>query len=823
MSIKRKLILIGICIGIVIVVFTVNVIRGIKEEKPEEPENTVVQTDQITQAEAFRLLSFLRYNKAERESLSMGITYENENMSGWYDAYINAVWKMGLIESKIKRAPMEALTYGDCKEIMDKLILSNPEYQTVYSGITFDFTNSEQPMKLRDFLELYNAVIAATPLNEQRVKEETLFVLGNEENGEGFPRMVTDKGKFYYSDAKSYEKDFGTQKLDLVAKYLDKGIKVLISEQELIYIKEVSTETIVIKNVWIQKGEGLQIDTFINGINKSFTTKYKLETSIEKVVSDITIEDSKIIKVLQKPEIIHGKVLQTGKDYIEIEGYGKVTLDEDFRIYKLYGKLSMEPTGSILVGYENTDFVVSLGKISAALITESIKAENIRVLLMTSGYRDYYHNKVELTATGDFTISNKETERSYKKGDNVTIEPGDALLSKGRITVTVSDEGSRIKLLSLERSDGYPSYRGSIEIAEGAQGLLVINELPLEEYLYAVIPSEMPTYYGLEALRVQAVCARSYAFKHLLANSLSSYGAHVDDSVSYQVYNNISENEDSILAVKDTYGKVIEYEGEVITAYYFSTSSGHTSEANYVWPGNSNYPYLVGKVLNVDKKEEGADNPDTLADQYADLSTEETFRKFLEEKKLVTYDSSFNWYRWKVTMKAKDLQKVIDENLSKRYNAKPELILTKTGEDENGVAIFESRPVDKIGELVDITVLKRASSGIITELLIEGSNYTVKVITEYNIRTLLAPAYSTVTRQDDSEVKKLSLLPSAFFVIDKNEKDNRISSLTLTGGGYGHGVGMSQNGVKAMADSGVGYEDIVAYFYEGTELGFIYE
>ncbi|MDF2907035.1 MAG: putative rane protein [Herbinix sp.] len=823
MSIKRKLILIGICIGIVVVVFTVNVIRGMKDNKLGESESTVVQADEITQAEAFRLLSFLEYNRAQRESLSMGITYTKEDMSGWYDVYVNAVWKMGLIESNITRAPMEALTYGTCKELIDKLIIKDPDYQAVYSGISFDFSKADQAMETQEFLELYDAIIAAIPQEEQNIKEETLLVLGNEENEEGSYRMVTDLGKFYYGDAKSYENDYGSQKLDLVAKYLDKGIKAFVCEQELIYIKAVTTQKIVVHNVWIEKGEGLQIDTFINGISKSFTGQYKLPNSIEKVVGDITIENQKVVKILQKPEVIKGKVLQTGKDYIEIQGYGKVALDENFRIYKLYGKISMGPTGSILVGYENTDFVVSLGKISAALITESIKAENIRVLLMTSGYQDYYHNKIELTVASDFTISSKEKEKSYKKGDIVTIEPGDPLLSEGRITVKAVEEGAKIELLSVERSDGYPRYRGSIEISEGDQGLLVINELPLEEYLYAVIPSEMPTYYGLESLRVQAVCARSYAYKHLLANSLSTYGAHVDDSVSYQVYNNISENEDSVLAVKDTYGKVIEYEGEVITAYYFSTSCGHTSEAANVWSNNTNYPYLVGKLLYIGEEGEGADTPSAIADQYTDLSTEEAFRSFLKEEELTTYDSGFNWYRWKVTMKAKELQKVIDANLSKRYNANPELILTKTGEDENGDAIFESRPVDNIGALVDITVLKRERSGIISELLIEGSEYTIKVRTEYNIRALMAPTYDTVIRQDESEVKNLSLLPSAFFVIDKEDKNGKVSNITLTGGGYGHGVGMSQNGVKALADAGEVYEDILSYFYEGTEIGFIYE
>jgi stage II sporulation protein D len=174
-------------------------------------------------------------------------------------------------------------------------------------------------------------------------------------------------------------------------------------------------------------------------------------------------------------------------------------------------------------------------------------------------------------------------------------------------------------------------------------------------------------------------------------------------------------------------------------------------------------------------------------------------------------------------MKIKEIAKVIDQNLATRYHANPELILTKTGEEDAGEEVFESIPVDTVGNIVDISVRKRESSGIISELLIAGSENTIIVRTEYNIRALLAPTYDTVIRQDESEVENLGLLPSAFFTIDKKEKSGKLSSITLTGGGYGHGVGMSQNGVKALADTGEGYEEIVAYFYEGTELGFIYE
>ena len=820
MSIKRKLILIGICIVIVLTVFTVNVIRGMNEDKKEALGDTVVQEEEITRAEAFRLLSFLEYDKGERESLPIGITYTEATVSGWYDSYVNAVWKMGLIESKVTTAPMEALTYGNCKGYIDQLIILKPELQAVYSGLSFGFDKADESMSKKDFMELYEALISLLPEEEHDISEETLFVLGTEVDEEGTDRLVTDHGKYYYE-----------QVLANVSEYMDKGIKVLVCKQELILVSAVTTEEIILHNVWLKDGEDSRINTFVHGIDKSFEAKYKLSQNIKNTIADITIENQQVVKILQKPEVIRGKVLQTGKDFIEIEGYGKLPLEEDYKIYKLYGNLSVEPSNSILVGYENTEFVVSLGRISAALITESIKAQNIRVLLTASGNQSYTHAKVELTASSDFTLSCKDTEKTYQKGEVVTIEPGNALLSQGRITVTTKEEDGRIEIRSIQRADGFPKYRGRIEIAEGEQGLLLVNELPLEEYLYAVIPSEMPTYYGLEALKVQAVCARSYAYKHLLANSLSQYGAHVDDSVAFQVYNNISENEDSILAVKDTYGKVIEYQNEVITAYYFSTSCGHTANAAGVWAGGQDIPYLEGKLLyagmTTDSENVETDANDTqsyLEQQYTDLSSEENFKSFIEDKNIVTYDSSFNWYRWKVTMKVKEIKKVIDQKLAARYQANPELILTKTGKAEGtGEEIYESIPVDSVGDIVDIKMGKRETSGILSELIIVGSKNTIKVRTEYNIRALLAPVYDTVIRRDESEVNSLTMLPSAFFMMEKKEKNGTLSNITLTGGGYGHGVGMSQNGVKALADTGKDYETILKYFYEGTDLAVIYE
>ena len=834
----------GICIGIILVVLSVNIIRGIQYGNQGNTETKTVPENIMTRSEGFRLLSYLEYNKAEREAIPMGIQYSNNKMSGWYDTYVNAAWKMGLIDSNIKTSPAVALTYGECKSLIDNLIMKNPTYQKAYTKLSFDFARAKEDMLISDFLELYQALLASMPKEKCKVQADTLLVLGRDVSEDGKDRMVTDKGKYYYLNSSGYEQYIKKpvnptltvtpssaanssqqdntpvdKTKNLTERYLNKGIKVFVCDQELVYIASITTEKIVVHNVWIKQGKEWQIDTFINGIDKSFEGASEITTPIQKVIGDITIEKEKIVKINVKPDKIHGKVLSTGKDFIEIAGYGKVPLENDYKIYKTYGDLAIEPTGSILVGYTNTEFVVSNGKISAALIIGSIKAENIRVLIKNNGYKNIYHDDVVLTSTSNFTVSTKKTKKSYKAGDKVTIKPDDGLFDNGRITVKASSDTGKIQLLSVNRACGNPKYRGTIEIANDNNKLLVVNELPMEEYLYAVIPSEMPTSYGVEALKVQAVCARSYAYRHLMSNSLSEYGAHVDDSQSYQVYNNTSENEDSILAVKDTYGQVLKYDDNVIIAYYFSTSCGHTASPSNVWGSKSEIPYLNGKLMLTQANNSSAKND--AEKQYEDLSSEKSFKKFITSNDFTTYDSQFSWYRWKVTTSAENIEKVINSNLASKYNAQPDSILTQKSEDGKK-AEFQSVPVDTVGDLEDISVLKRASSGIVSEILIKGSKNTIKVCSEYNIRALLAPLYDTIVRQDNTKVDNFSLLPSAFFMLDEMKKGDKLSTLTLTGGGFGHGVGMSQNAVKTLLQEGKNYRDIVAYFYEGTVIGNIY-
>ena len=132
-------------------------------------------------------------------------------------------------------------------------------------------------------------------------------------------------------------------------------------------------------------------------------------------------------------------------------------------------------------------------------------------------------------------------------------------------------EDGRIYLCDQNGTATSNGYFGTIEVRNTENGYTVVNELPLEEYLSAVVPSEMPSNFSAEALKAQAVCARSYAYIQLMRADLAAYGAHINDSTSYQVYNKVEQTKESVAAVDATCDQVMTWMGKVVEAYYFST------------------------------------------------------------------------------------------------------------------------------------------------------------------------------------------------------------------------------------------------------------
>lgn len=380
------------------------------------------------------------------------------------------------------------------------------------------------------------------------------------------------------------------------------------------------------------------------------------------------------------------------------------------------------------------------------------KETQIRVLLKTNGFSQEVHASVACLAESGLTVSWEGGKKETKPGEGITVRPDDAMFEKGTVRIQPKEAGEKITVSSLKRGYGAPSYRGMLELYKTAQGIAVVNQLPLEEYLYGVVPSEMPASYEEEALKTQAVCARSYAYCHMEKEAYPEYKAHVDDSTAYQVYGNSKEQDKTIKAVNATKGEKLKYNGKTVKAYYFSTSCGKTTSVE-AWGTkiNKDNAYLKGGDI--------AENGEC-------------------------YEKNLPWFSWGCEIPVTLLSDLFGLN---------------TGKD--------------IGTVQNIEITKRGPGGVAVEMKAAGDKgeYTVK--TENKIRSALAGNGYEIIKQDGSKTTASKLLPSAFFEIEK--KGDRFH---IKGGGYGHGIGMSQNGANEMAKKGKDYKTILGLFYQGVEI-----
>lgn len=443
---------------------------------------------------------------------------------------------------------------------------------------------------------------------------------------------------------------------------------------------------------------------------------------------------------------------------------------------------------------------------------------SIRVLLKTDGFEGEIHETVklacgqELVALGKGTDENESPETEYGSGVELTFSrEEESLFLNGELlaeapacfVIRSREEGQTepVSVASINRGYGAPSYEGTLEIWPVEGGFVLVNELPLETYLNYVVPSEMPSRYSQEALKAQAVCARTYAYKHLQSYGYPDYEAHVDDSVRYQVYNNTSPAESTTQAVEETADLILTSQGQPITAYYFSTSCGYTGNEEVWWEGSSEMtPYLRGKTVNE-------------AGECLDMTDEEVFTEFILETDDTCYDRKVSWYRWETEIDVETLSDNLNEVLKSRYEANPEAVRTKRGRN------FVSRPVETIGTIKEIEILERNEGGAVQRMRISGSRRTIEIATEYNVRALLNVKGGVIVRQDGTTSEGGTLLPSAYLIVTPVfDEEGALSGFRFQGGGYGHGVGMSQNGANGMAEQGKSFEEILRFFYTDVEL-----
>ena len=857
---------------LVLVLYIIGVKRGSTSKQQEENKTQAemtVQGERISKAEAIRLFSFFFYTEKEREMLSDKVSF-SDTEGKWYKTYVNAAIHAGYL------LPAEKALHAEdnlrCGEFRDMLLRVCAKCKISFEDLMLRLPERLRTVKnkdellLEEFLQIYYLCMEAAAGQEDGkafpIERTSLLVLNVRET-EGKTYFISETGEMFHCGRMQdysavFEGKAGTEKSGMAEQYRLLQPKLLHCGNEIMFITGYENRTVMVQNALIVYGKEDTLDCYINGYGTKLDCMFPLMEEIEKQVADITIQNKQVTAITLKPDTIRGKVLLTGNGQIEVEGYGSLPLQENYRIYKLYGEYAMEQTNSILVGYSNVTFVVDGDEICAAIITEAIKAENIRVLLSVSQTTDYLHKSIVLSSEDTLTVTIGEMVREYAPGEELSYSYEDVKRLDKRIFISTHTESGKIKVNSIRRSYGTPGYRGTLEIVAADGGLLLVNELPLEEYLYSVVPSEMPVSHGEEALKVQAVCARSYAYQQLLANRYAKYGAHVDDTVNCQVYNNVAETQSSVYAVKDTYGKIMRYGEQAVTAFYFSTSAGHTSSIEEVWEDYAPMEYFSGalqltedskKALLAEAKKNGLGNENVTSEELSDLlaeavtlADEDIFRDFIREellrinigdkqieKQVSTYDSGFSWYRWQVILGADTLSAQMDRLLAARIAADPKEILTLVSHDGSFVTPseteikgnYEAVAITTLGKIQGIEVVTRAKSGMLTEILIKGSANTVLVRNQTNIRTLLAPLGTTVYLANDVTVDGFSLMPSAFFYVEAGSKDGE-TVFVFSGGGYGHGVGMSQNGVKNLARAGYSYEEILEHYYKGITIGFIY-
>lgn len=339
-----------------------------------------------------------------------------------------------------------------------------------------------------------------------------------------------------------------------------------------------------------------------------------------------------------------------------------------------------------------------------------------------------------------FTKSVKITHKPQPGDDGQTIIVKNIMSGAGMTWANVGDK----------------EYRGELEIIHNPKlnTLVPVNIVTLDEYLAGVIASEMPTKFPIEALRSQAVLARTYALKHM--GKHSAYGYDVCDAQNCQVYGGVpSESERGNAAVESTMGQIMTYNNKPIESVFSANCGGITQSSKEA--GWNPTPYL---------------NP---VSDYKDFDFSKLqpyhFHDLLQHPQdaYSRYDKNVSMaaYRWTRVVDEKDLREVIKKQKK------------------------------DIGRITAIVPLQRAKSGYVSKILVKGTKGTVTLNRENVIRNNLS----------------LGMLRSSYFIVQPNYEKHQIKSFIFYGGGWGHGVGFCQTGSAGRAEAGQTYPEILRHYF----------
>ena len=427
----------------------------------------------------------------------------------------------------------------------------------------------------------------------------------------------------------------------------------------------------------------------------------------------------------------------------------------------------------------------------------------IRVLIRTSGYEDLYHGCLEIQGTTEMIFDDGMEERRVPRGEVIRLQKGDEVFKGGEAIARIypATGNGRMSILNVLRSQGIASYQGRLEIHDLEDGLLLINILPLEDYLCSVLPSEMPSTFPVEALKAQAICARTYACGMLKNAGYPELGADLDDSTAFQVYGNLPEQTSCTEAVKSTRGLVlVDEKGKLMDTFYYSTSCGRGTDVT-AWQSDAPTSSLTSGGKRISRSamramlqgEVHGKEGKTEAINIDEMPKEPDF---LLVEEADDFESELPWYRWSYQVEQLDVKEMA--NRMRR--------------------VLDLQEDLTIQDILVMSITRRGPGGVALELKMITDQGEFVIRGEHGIREILCDGKTPVIQRDGTKAACSLLLPSAFFLMETSALGENVIGYSLRGGGLGHGIGMSQNAAGIMAKEGHDAEEILAFFYEGGRL-----
>lgn len=333
--------------------------------------------------------------------------------------------------------------------------------------------------------------------------------------------------------------------------------------------------------------------------------------------------------------------------------------------------------------------------------------------------------------------------------------------------VEITSSQNLVQVNTTDRPQAARLYGGSLALQPNAHGeFTLVNHVPLETYLRGVVPYEIGANAPAQAVAAQTIIARTYALRNLRRFAVDDY--QLCATVHCQVYKGLNDaNATSDRAIAQTAGLVLTYENELIDALYSSTTGGITAGFEDTWDGLQR-PYLRPVI----------DAPRPLWDIVKDpLNNESNFRRFISLSKGFNETGRKGVFRWHKTRSIANLNQDL-----RKY-------LQKTRHPLADFKTIESMQVDR-----------RSRSGRILTLNIETDKGKLQ-LHKNEIRSALEPPRSTF-----------------FYLQPIYNDDKQLNGYAFIGGGFGHGVGLSQYGSYNLANLGWSAKEILAFYYPQTEI-----